>query len=124
MKHLKSDEIDDNTNKHQPENPNQIATSNDGRLPKYVIDENYAKKKWIKVSNVFKGINLLKRNIVSPIEDPDELISHINNSPRKKKSNLVSLTSTLNLTRQALDDHRISEKLFELVAKGGKNDII
>jgi hypothetical protein len=44
-----------------------------------------------------RGINAMKRNNVTKIEDPDEIIENLNNSPRRRKNTFTSMTS-LNLT--------------------------
>lgn len=60
-------------------------------------NETNARKKWIKLSNVLRGISLMKKNLVKTIEDPEEIVENINSSPRRRKLTLTSFTS-LNLT--------------------------
>lgn len=84
--------------------------------------ESNAKRKWNKLSNVLKGINLMKKNLVKTLSDPEEIVEHINNSPRRRKLTQTSFTS-LNLTQQALDDVRLQEKIFDLIAQGGEREI-
>ena len=43
-----------------------------------------AKRKWQKLSNLFKGINLLKKNVVKTLRYPNEIVENINSSPRRK----------------------------------------
>lgn len=64
----------------------------------------------------------MRNNIVQTIEDPHEIIEHINNSPRRKRLTQTSFSS-MNFTMQALDDVRLQDKFFELVERGGKKDI-
>jgi hypothetical protein len=47
--------------------------------------ESNAKRRWSKLSNVLKGINLMKKNIVKTLSDPEEIVENINNSPRRRK---------------------------------------
>ena len=67
-----------------------------------------AKKKWQKLYNVFKGISLMKKNIVKTLKDPEDIVSNINNSPRRKVkiAHSVSAYSSFNATKLALDDVR------------------
>jgi len=86
------------------------------------FEETHAKRQWIKLSNVFRGISLLKKSVVKTIEDPDEIPEEINRSPRKFKSTLMS-TSSWNPTKQALDDVRLYDRFYDLVSRGHKKDI-
>jgi hypothetical protein len=63
---------------------------------KSFYEETNAKRKWIKLSNVLKGINLMKRNMVQKIDDPNDIVESINKSPRRKRT-LTSMSS-INLT--------------------------
>jgi hypothetical protein len=59
------------------------------------------------VQNVFRGINLMKKNIVKTLMDPNEIVENIKNSPRRKrKLPSVSGISSFDVTRSALDDLR------------------
>lgn len=67
-----------------------------------------ARENWKKLQNVFKGISLMKKNIVKTIQDPEEIVQNINNSPRRKPRGVASVSamSSFNVTRLALDDVR------------------
>jgi len=84
-----------------------------------------AKRKWQKLYNVFKGINLLKKNIVKTLHQPDEIVENINNSPRRKTrvAQSASAFSSFNVTKIALDDVRQQDRFFDLVQRGGEKDI-
>eukprot|EP00347_Sterkiella_histriomuscorum_P000995 403373739 len=85
------------------------------------FEESPAKKHWMKISNVLKGINLMRKNIVRTIQHPDELVENINKSPRRRKT-LNSLQS-LNLTKNVLDEMRLQDKFFELISTGGEHSL-
>lgn len=76
-----------------------------------------AKRKWQKLSNLFKGINLLKKNIVKTLRYPNEIVENINNSPKRKDRILQSASaiSSFNATKLALDDVRQQDRFFDLV---------
>ena len=61
---------------------------------------------WIKISNMFKGINLMKKNIVKTIRDPNEIVDDINKSPRRKKTLNLNSQASLNFTKTAIDEVR------------------
>ena len=61
---------------------------------------------WIKISNMFKGINLMKKNIVKTIQDPNEIVDDINKSPRRKKTLNLNSQASLNFTKTAIDEVR------------------
>ena len=84
-----------------------------------------AKRKWQKLSNLFKGINLLKKNVVKTLRYPNEIVENINNSPRRKGRVLqtASVISSFNATKIALDDVRQQDRFFDLVQRGGERDI-
>ena len=66
-----------------------------------------ARNKWIKLQNVFRGINLMRKNIVKTLQNPNEIVENINNSPRRKRRlPSVSGISSFDVTRSALDDLR------------------
>lgn len=49
----------------------------------------------------------MRKNIVTTLRDPDEIVENINNSPRRKrKLPSVSGISSFDVTRSALDDLR------------------
>eukprot|EP00347_Sterkiella_histriomuscorum_P004515 403360168 len=71
-----------------------------------------AKKNWIKLQNVLKGINLLRRNIVMKIQDPDEL-----------EQNLKQYTSRHSNSIQNLQKEIEQETRKEDLAESDKTDI-
>lgn len=74
---------------------------------KSFFEENSARKNWYKLQNMFKGINLLRKNLVKTIQDPEEIVEDINKSPRKMKPTTFFTSQTsLNFTKTALDDVR------------------
>ncbi|CDW87167.1 calmodulin [Stylonychia lemnae] len=106
----------------------EITIPNSRHTPKRIrsksfFDESQAKRNWLKISNAIKGINLLRRNIVKTLQDPDEIVEDIKNSPRRRRtSQLASLTS-INLTRTVLDDRRNQERFFDLIEAGGEKNL-
>jgi ankyrin repeat protein len=64
----------------------------------------------------------MRRNVVETIEEPDQIINNINNSPRKKKGSIHPMSS-MNFTMMAIDEIRTAERLFEFVAIGGEKEI-
>lgn len=50
----------------------------------------------------------MRKNIVKTLRDPDEIVENINNSPRRKRKGLPSVSgiSSFDVTRSALDDLR------------------
>ena len=58
----------------------------------------------------------MRKNIVKTLKDPNEIVEHINNSPRhKRKLPSVSGIFSFDLTRSALDDLRQMDRFFELI---------
>ena len=55
---------------------------------------------------MFKGINLMKKNIVKTIQDPNEIVDDINKSPRRKKTLNLNSQASLNFTKTAIDEVR------------------
>ena len=84
-----------------------------------------AKRKWQKLQNIFRGINLLKNNVVKTLHQPDDIVENINKSPRRKSriAHSASAISSLNATKMALDDVRQLDRFFDLVQRGGEKDL-
>ena len=55
-----------------------------------------AKRNWAKVSNVIRGINLMKKTEVKTIKDAGEIISDIGASPLKSANKSVGRVSSKN----------------------------
>ena len=87
-----------------------------------IDEESKAHKHWLKIRNVFKSIKLMRVNIVKPLQNPEDIITDINNSPRRKRTSILSWSS-LNLTKCALDDVRKIDRFFELIQEGGDKNI-
>ena len=72
-------------------------------------DQSLGRRKWLKVQNVLRGINLMKKNIVKTLQDPDEIVENINRSPRRRRQSMLSAgMGSFNITMSALDDIRKS----------------
>ena len=51
--------------------------------PKTSFKSDRAKRNWFKLKNVIKGVNLMRKNDVRTITDPNEILSEIVNLPAK-----------------------------------------
>lgn len=67
----------------------------------------------------------MKKNIVKTLQDPDEIVQNINNSPRRKIRGVASVSafSSFNVTKIALDDVRQQDRFFDMIQRGGEKDI-
>jgi len=91
---------------------------------KSFFEESSAMKKWYKVQNVLKGINLMRKNIVKTIQNPDDIVEDLNRSPRRARtSNHLNSQHSLNLTKFALDDRRKEDRFFDLIGEGGQRAV-
>jgi hypothetical protein len=58
----------------------------------------------------------MRKTVVKPLKDPEDIVLNINNSPRRKKHlPSVSGISSFDVTKNALDDLRQQDRFFELI---------
>jgi len=84
-----------------------------------VTEDSLCKKRWRKLSSVFKVLFLLKHNSARKVWDLDELIEDVRSSPTLRGRSR-SRSSTLD----AIEEHRRNELLFEAIIRGGREDCV
>jgi hypothetical protein len=82
-------------------------------------ENSLCKRRWRKLSFVFRGAYLLRKNKAQVVESIDELIEDVRHSPT-----LIGRSRSRSTIVDAIDEHRRNEQLFEAIMRGGRLDCI
>jgi hypothetical protein len=83
------------------------------------MEEDLKGKNWRKLSNVFKGVVLFKQSETSPVQDIEELLENV----RSSTSTMVVKKRSYGDTGKAIQEYRLGEQLFALIARGSQADL-
>ncbi|CAG9310121.1 unnamed protein product [Blepharisma stoltei] len=92
-----------------------LADSKESPIPK-----SKAKKRWKLLKNVIHASHLFKNSEIKVMQDIDELVQDVQSSPTRIE---YSRTHTF-LLNDVLDEHKVTEKLFCLIQRSNKQDLI
>lgn len=78
-----------------------------------------AQKRWKLLQNVFIASHLFKTQEIKVMQDIEELLNDVQSSPTR-----IDFQRVHSLFAEVIDEHRITEKLFNLIQRSTKRDLV
>jgi hypothetical protein len=83
------------------------------------MEEDLRRKHWRNLSNVFKGVVMFKQSETSQVNDIEELLENV----RSSTSTIIEKKRSIGDTGKAIQEYRLSELVFTLIARGSQADL-